>query len=168
MGSTSFKTAAYVIPGSARHPRVSMQIGARENSNVIECPQRLHHHLDHSLGGDLALALAFELAYDFRDRLIDALGLDRTLAQRDLQRAQQLIPIEWHATAVALDDDQLAQLHPFERGEAEIARKSHPTAADDGGILGRPRILDLRIEAAAVWTPHGGFPYRIPLLARSS
>src|SRR5262249_61801960 len=143
---------------------IAIDRGEADIGNVVERAQRLHHHLAHGLGGDLAFTLAFKLAYDFRDCLINALGLDWTLAQRDLHRAQQLVPIERHPTAVALDDDQLAQLHPLERGEAEIARKTHPAATDRGGILGRPRILDLRIYAAAVRTAHGGCPYRIPLL----
>src|SRR5262249_55070022 len=107
------------------------------------------------------LALALELAHDLGHGLVDALGLDRTLAQRDLHRAQQLVAIERHAAAVALDDHQLAQLHALECGKAEIAGQAHTAATDDGGILGRPRVLDLRIEAAAIRTAHGR-----PLLSR--
>ena len=40
--------------------------------------------------------------------LIDALGLDWTLTQRNLHRAQQLVAVERGAAAVALDDYQLA------------------------------------------------------------
>jgi len=98
---------------------------------------------------------ALELAHDLGHGLIDALRLDRTLAQRDLDRAQQLVSIERHAAAVALDDHKLAQLHALECGKAEIAAQTHATAADDGGILGRPRVFDLRIEAAAIRTTHG-------------
>ena len=70
---------------------------------------------------DFALAEAFQFAHDLRDHLVDPLRLDRALAQRDLHRAQQLVAVERHAPAVALDDDQFAQLHPLESGEAEIA-----------------------------------------------
>src|ERR687887_670023 len=52
-------------------------------SDVVERAQRLHDHLAHSLRRDFALALTLELAHDFRDRLVDALGLDGTFTQRD-------------------------------------------------------------------------------------
>src|SRR5262249_50120461 len=137
---------------------IAIDRGEAHVSDVVEGAQRLHHHLAHGLGGDFAFALALELAHDLGHGLVDALGLDRTLAQRDLHRAQQLVAVERHAAAVALDDHELAQLHAFERGKAEIAAQAHPAAADDGGILGRPRVLDLRIEAAAIRTAHGYLP----------
>src|SRR5262249_25266451 len=137
---------------------IAIDRGEAYIGDVVERAQRLHHHLAHGLGGDLALALALELAHDLGHGLIDALGLDRTLAQRDLHRAQQLVAVERHAAAVALDDHELAQLHALERCKAEIAGQAHPAAADDGGILGRPRVLDLRIEAAAIRTAHGSLP----------
>src|SRR5262249_25158883 len=118
-------------------------------------------HLAHGLGGDFALPLALELAHDLGDGLVDAFRLDRTLAQRDLHRAQQLVAVERHAATVALNDHQLAHLHALERGEAEIAGQARAAAADDGGVLGRPRVLDLSIDAAAVRTTHGR-----PLLCR--
>src|SRR5579872_1453298 len=114
----------------------------------------LHHHLADGLGGDFALALAFELTHDLGHELVDALGLDRPLAQRDLHRAQQLVAVERHPAAVALDDHQLAQLHALEGGEAEIARQADAAAADDRGVLGRPGILHLGVEAVAVRAAH--------------
>src|SRR5215468_298580 len=140
---------------------IAVDRGEAYISDVVERPQRLHHHLAHRLGGDFALALALELAHDLGHGLIDALRLDRTLAQRDLDRAQQLVSVERHAAAVALDDHKLAQLHALECGKAEIAAQTHAAAANDGGILGRPRVLDLGIEAAAIRTAHGR-----PLLSR--
>src|SRR5215475_2499148 len=100
--------------------------------DVVEGAQRLHHHLADDLGRDLALALAFQLAHDLRHRLLDPLLLDRTLAQRDLHRAQELVAVERHTPAVALDHGQLAQLHALKRGEAEIAGEANTPAADDG------------------------------------
>src|SRR5262245_44692259 len=140
---------------------IAIDRGEAHIGDVVERTQRLHYHLAHGLGGDFALALALELAHDLGHGLVDTLGLDRTLAQRDLHRAQQLVAIERHAAAVALDDHQLTQLHALECGKAEIAGQAHAAAADDGGILGRPRVLDLGIEAAAIRTAHGR-----PLLCR--
>src|SRR5215469_2111917 len=134
---------------------IAVDRGEAYISHVVERPQRLHHHLAHRLGRDFALALALELAHDLGHGLIDALRLDRTLAQRDLDRAQQLVSVERYAATVALDDHKLAQLHALECGKAEIAAQTHAAAADDGGILGRPRVFDLRIEAAAIRTTHG-------------
>jgi hypothetical protein len=80
---------------------------------------------DHSLADgfrrNLALADAFKLAHDFRDHLVNALGIHWALAERYLHRAQELIAIEWHAAAVALDHNQFAQLDALEGREAEIA-----------------------------------------------
>src|SRR5437764_790806 len=78
------------------------------------------HAADH-LGGDLGLAAGLELAHDRRYHLFDALGIDRAFAQRDLDRAHQLVAIKRHPTAVALDHGELTQLHALEGGEAEIA-----------------------------------------------
>src|SRR5262249_9007618 len=96
---------------------------------------------------------------DLGDHLIDALGLDRPLAQCDLHRAQELVAIERHPPPVALDDDELAQLHTLERGEAEIAGETNAAAADDRGILRRSRVLDLSIKTSAARAAH-----RAPLL----
>src|SRR5215471_14513659 len=115
----------------------------------------LHHGLADRFRAHLVLAETFELAHDLRHHLLDSLGIHRSFAQRDLHRSHQLVAIEWHAPSVALDDDELAQLHALEGGEAEIAGEAHPPAADGGGILGRTRILDLGIEAPAIRTAHG-------------
>src|SRR5262249_44119368 len=128
--------------------------GEAHIGDVVERAQRLHHHLADGLGGDLALALAFELAHDLRHGLIDALGLDRALAQRDLHRAQELVAVEGNAPAVALDHRELTQLHPLEGREAEIAGKANAATADDGRVFRRTRVLHLRIEAGAVRTAH--------------
>src|SRR5215472_1899539 len=100
-------------------------------SNVVERAQRLHHHLADRLGRNLALSLTLKFAHDLRDRLINALGLDGTLAQRDLHRPQQLVSVEGHTAAVALDHHELAQLHALECGKAKIAGETDAPAADD-------------------------------------
>src|SRR5271166_5845833 len=139
-----------------RFAEVSVDRSEAHIGNIIERAQAFHHHLANGLRGNFALALALKFAHDLGYGLIDALGLDRALAQRDLHRAQELVAVEWHATAVALDDHELAQLHPFEGGEAEIAGKAYPTTADDAAVLRRPRVLHLRVEAAAIRTAHDG------------
>ena len=124
----------------------------------------LHHHLADGLRRDLALAETFQFAHDLGHHLLDALGLDRALAQRDLHRAHQLVAVERHAAAVALDHDELAQLHALEGGEAEIAGQADAPPADRGRVLGRPRVLHLGVEARAVRTAHG-FSFRRAVIA---
>src|ERR1700754_3945686 len=109
----------------------------------------LHHDLADRLGGNLRLAAAFELAHDGGHHLLHPFRLDRAFAQTDLQRAHQLVAVERHPSAIALDDGEFTQLHPFEGGEAKIAGDAHATPADYGRVLGRTRILHLRIETVA-------------------
>src|SRR6476661_9850708 len=135
--------------------KIAIHRGEADIGDIVERPQRLHHHLADGFRRDLALALAFQFAHHLGDDLVDALGLDRTLAQRDLHRAQQLVAIERYAAAIALDHDELAQLHALERGEAEIAAEAHAPPADHGRVFGRPRVLHLRVEASAIRTAHG-------------
>src|SRR3954471_14961944 len=122
----------------------------------------LHHDLAYRFRGDLGLAAAFQFAHDRRDHFLHPLRLDRALAQRDLQRADQLVAIERHAAAVALDYGELAQLHPLKGGEAEIAGHAYPAPPDHRGILGRTRVLYLGIETVAAWAPHGSTHLVIP------
>src|SRR5262249_6916780 len=96
----------------------------------------------------------FQLARDLGDHLLDALGIDRALAQRYLDRAHQLVAVERHAAAVTLDHGQLAQLDPFEGGKAEIARETHAAPANNGRVFRRPRILHLGVEASATRATH--------------
>src|SRR5205085_4129686 len=83
-----------------------------------------------------------------------ALPIYLPLAQADRHRAHQLVAIERHAAAVALDHRELAQLHALEGGEAEIAGDAHAPPADHGRVLGRTRVLHLRIETVAVRAAH--------------
>src|SRR5262249_22682128 len=134
--------------------KIAIDRGKAHIGDIVERAQVLHHHLADGLRRNLALALAFELAHDLGNELVDPLRLDRALAQRDLHRAQELVTVERHATAVALDHGQFAQLHALEGGETEIAGETHAPTADDRGVLGRPRVLDLGVEAGAVRTAH--------------
>jgi hypothetical protein len=104
--------------------------------------------------GNLALALALQLANDLRDHLLDPFGLDRSLAQRDLHRAHQLVAIERDAPAGTFDDGQFAQLHALERRETEITGQTNATATDHSRIFSRPRVLHLRIETSATRATH--------------
>src|SRR5205814_10372304 len=84
----------------------------------------------------------------------DAIGLDRPLAQRDINRAGQLVAVERFALRVLLDYGELAQLDPLEGREAGAATDAEAPAPDRAAILGRPRILHLGIIGAAKRTAH--------------
>ena len=133
---------------------IAIDRGKAHIGHVVEVAQMLHHRLADGLGRHFAFAQTFQLADDLRHHLLDPLRLDRALAQRNRQRAHQLVAIERHAPAVALDHHKLAQLHALEGGEAEIAGQADAAAADRGRILGRPRVLHLGIEGAAARTAH--------------
>ena len=68
--------------------------GEAHIGHVVEALQPLHDEFAHRLARHLAVAHALELAHDAVDHALDPLGLDRALAQRDLDRALQLVPVE--------------------------------------------------------------------------
>src|ERR1700761_3962981 len=76
----------------------------------IELLQRVHHQFADLLAGNIAFARCLELADDRIDDALDALLLDRPLAQRDADRARQLVAIEWHPAMIGLHHGQFAQL----------------------------------------------------------
>src|SRR5580658_3186574 len=73
---------------------IAVDRGEAHIGDVVELAQMRHHGLADRFGRDLAFADALELADDLRDHLVDALGIDRTLAAGDLHRAQQLVAVE--------------------------------------------------------------------------
>src|SRR5258707_14803063 len=165
--SFAYQGRAVVVAGElAQHrlkilglAKIAIHRGEAHIGDVVELAQMLHHDLADGFRRNLRLAAALELAHDGRDHFFDPLRIDRALAQADLQRAHQLVAVERHPAAVALDHGKFAQLHPFEGGEAEIAGNAHPPPADDSGILGRTRVLHLRIETVAAGTTHSTEPY---------
>src|SRR5581483_156220 len=76
---------------------IAINRGEAHIGDVDEVAQIGHHGLADGFRGDLALALAFQLTDDLRYHLIDPFRLDRALAQRDLNRAQQLVAVERYA-----------------------------------------------------------------------
>src|SRR5882757_1482975 len=160
--SFAYQRRAIVVAGELAEHRlkilglaeIAIHRGEAHIGDVVELAQMLHHDLADRLRGNLRLAAAFQLAHDRGHHLLDPFRIDRPLAQRYLQRAHQLVAVERHTAAVALDHGQFAQLHPLEGREAEIAGDTDPPPPDHGGILGGARILDLRIETVAAGTAH--------------
>src|SRR5690606_33970265 len=128
--------------------------GEADIGDVVYGLQRLHDEATDLVGHHLGLARAFELAGDATRRALDAVGIDIALADRDLHRAQQLVAVERHLAAGALDDDEVAKLHPLEGGEATAAIGADAAAADRRPVLGGARILDLRVFGLTERTAH--------------
>src|SRR6185437_5368449 len=133
---------------------IAVDRGEADIGDLVEAGERLHDEPADHLARDLALAGAFELPDQRVDDPLDALPLDRPLAQRDIDRARQLVAVEGLALAALLDDRQLAQLHPLEGREAGGAVRAEAAPADRGAIVGRPRILHLGIVEPAKRTAH--------------
>src|SRR5206468_2650588 len=74
--------------------------------------------------------------------------------------------IERLTLRVLLDDGELAQLHALERREPRRAIRTEAPAADRRVILGRTRILDLRIFGSAERAPHVLPPRRLARIDR--
>src|SRR6185312_1564 len=90
--------------------KIAIDRGEADIGDVVELAQMLHHDLADRFRRDFRLAAAFEFPHDGRDHLLDPLRIDRTLTKADLQGTYQLVAIERHPAAVALDDGQFAQL----------------------------------------------------------
>src|SRR5690606_32795310 len=116
--------------------------------------QPAHRQLAQALGLDLGLAADLDLAHDAVDQALDVVFLDAALAGRDHDRAFQLVAVERHAAAVALDHDQLAQLDPLEGGEPGAAGVALPAPPHRPAVLDRARVLDLIVIRATERTAH--------------
>src|SRR3954452_2831923 len=168
--SFAYQCRAVVVAGEFAEHRlkilglaeIAIHRGEAHIGDVVELAQMLHHDLADGFRRNLRLAAALQLAHDRRHHLLDPFRIDLALAQGNLQRAHQLVAIERHAAAVALDHRELAQLHPLKSGEAEIARDADPQPPDHRGILGRTRVLYLRIETVAAWAAHDSTHLVIP------
>src|SRR5438270_10209962 len=123
-------------------------------SDLVEARQRLHDKAADHIAGNVGLARTLQLPHQRVDDALDPIRLDRPLAQGDVDRAGELVAVERLALSVLLDDRQFAQLHAFEGREAGRAIRAEAPAPDRAAIIGRPRILDLRIVGSAKRTAH--------------
>src|SRR5262249_26440988 len=83
--------------------KIAVDRGKAHIGDLIERRQRLHHQFTDHIARDLGLARAFELAYQRIDDALDPVGLVRSLAQRDIDRAGELVAVERLALTVLLD-----------------------------------------------------------------
>ena len=134
---------------------ILVDAGEAHIGDLVEAGQRLHHQFADHRGGDLVLAHAFQAAHDAGDHAVHPLGLDRALAQRMRDRAFQLVALEGLAAVVLLDDDQLAQLHALEGGEAAAAGRAMAAAADGRIVLAGTAVLHLAVVMSAERAAHG-------------
>src|SRR5262249_34285726 len=135
---------------------IAVDRGKANISDAVERAKTFHNKLADALALDFVIALAFELAHDSIHHPLDAFGIHGPFAQSDLDGTRELVAIEGYAAAGFFRDRQLAQLHAFEGRESAAAIRAGAAAADGGGVLARPRVLDLGFETAAVRAPHRG------------
>src|SRR5271165_5128376 len=106
------------IPEILGFAKIPVDRGEADIGHLIEACQRLHDQPANRFARDVGLARTLQLAHQRVDDALDAFGLDRTLAQSDVDRAGELVAVERLALPMFLDDRQFAQLHPFEGGKA--------------------------------------------------
>ena len=109
--------------------------GKAHIGHIIEHLEGLHDELADGFRLDLAFAEAFQAADDAGHHALDPLGLDRALAQRNLDRAHELVAVKGNPPAGFLDHHEFAQLHALEGGEAAGAIGAIAPAADGGAIF---------------------------------
>lgn len=93
--------------------------------------------------------------FDALDGAVDLVGADRALAQREVERTQQLAAVVFNAPTVFFDDGREVHFWPLVGGEALVARAALAAAADEDPILRHPRFNNLRFEVAAEGALHG-------------
>src|SRR3954452_4064580 len=116
---------------------IAVDRGEAHIGDLVETGQRLHHEAADDIARNLALARALELEHHRVDHALDLLGLDRALAQGDMDRARELVALEGLALPVLLDHGELAQLDALEGGEARRTVRTEAPPADRGAIVGR-------------------------------
>ena len=88
-----------------------------------------------------ALAHVLQLAHDAGDHVVELVFAHGAFLQGDLQRAAQLVALERCLAAIALHDDQVAQLDTFEGGEPAAAVRAATPPAYGGVFFSRPAVL---------------------------
>src|SRR4051794_13550993 len=127
------------FPEILRLAEIAIDRGEAHIGDLVEAGQRLHDEAADDVARYLALARALELANHRVDDALDLLGLDRPLAQGDMDRAREFVALERLALPVLLDHRQLAQLDALEGGEARRAIRAEAAPTDRRAIVGRPR-----------------------------
>src|SRR6516162_1727681 len=142
------------IPEILRLAEVPVDRGETDIGNLIEARQRLHDEASDHVTRDIDLARTLQLPHQRVDDALDSLGLERPLAQGDVDRSGELVSVEGFAVPIFLDHGQLAQLHPLESREAGAAIWAEPPASDRAAIVCRTRILYLGVIGPAKRTTH--------------
>src|SRR4051812_7634768 len=83
-------------------PEVAVDRGETHVGDGIELAQRRHDKLADLGRGYLGFTRALELAHETRDEPVDALRLDRPLAQGDRDRFRKLVAVEEHLASGTL------------------------------------------------------------------
>src|SRR5271170_1295671 len=134
--------------------KVAVDRSETDVGDLVETGERLHDETADHIAWNIGFARALQLTHQRVDDALDPIRLDRPLAQGDVDRSGELVPVEGLALPVLFDDGQFPQLHALEGREASRAIRAEAPTADRASIIGRPRILDLSVVGSAKRTAH--------------
>src|SRR5205807_9728318 len=137
-----------------RLTKIAVDRSETDVGDLVETGERLHDEAADRIARNISFARTLELTHQRVDDALDPIRLDRPLAQGDVNRTGELVPVEGLTLPVLFDNGQFPQLHALEGGEAGRAVRAEAPAPDRAAIIGRPRILDLRIVGSAKRTAH--------------
>jgi butyrate kinase len=130
-------------------------------SGTFEVNDAMVDYMRNATRGEHASNLGCVLAKDIADRygipsfIVDPVAVDGALLSGQQHRLHQLVALERLALAIGLDDVEIAQLHPLERGEARATGRALPAPADGPAILGGTGVLHLGVMMTAKRAAHG-------------
>ncbi len=135
---------------------VPIHAGEANISDLVHLLKGVHHQLADLLAWNFSFPGSLELADDTIDDALDALILDRALAQSDGDGAVELLAVEGNAAAIGLHDIQFAKLYTLDGGEALAAAGAEAAAADGGRVLRRTGVFHLGVVVATKGAAHAG------------
>src|SRR5215469_8468861 len=122
--------------------------------DLIYLVQLFHHRFADLFAGNLAVALLSQVGLDPAGDLIDGLHRNGPFLAGALETADYLGAVEWLAPVVLLDNHRSRFLDALIGSEATLARRAHPAAPNQSGVVGEPRVDDPIPTMAAEGTPH--------------
>src|SRR5271154_1616091 len=128
--------------------------GKTDVGHFVNVAQRFHDAFANGHSRDFAIIFDDNFVHDGFDQIFDGFGADGTFLAGFLEAGEEFFPGELLAAAIALYDHQALIFNFFIGGEAMIALQTLAAAANSRAFAGSPRIDDLIILIAALWTAH--------------
>src|SRR5690606_30993885 len=132
------------------------EAGEAHVGDLVDPAQALHDGVADRARGDLAVELRLDDVDHVLDEHRDLVRVDRALVARCTDGTQQLFPIEFLPSSVALDDNKPVTHEHFRGAESVAALETFTTPADRIALLADAGIDHLVLDRHAFWTAHGG------------